>query len=107
MPNTAAGSSAKRASDRGFLSLTLDEYLQLLDWTGRQVRADKRGAIPGELLPILERLQVNAEAWVDTIEQFGRRFRRAVGRVSSLAALAAARGKCWYQGVTASKLAFG
>jgi len=96
-----------RASDRGFLPLTLDEYLQLLDWTGRAVRADKRGAIPADLRSILERLQINADAWVDTVERFGRMFRRAVGRASSLAALAAHRGKCWYQGVTASKLAFG
>jgi len=99
--------AGNRASDRGFLPLTLDEYLQLLDWTGRAIRADKRGAIPADLRPILERLQVNADAWVDTVDRYGRIFRRAVGRVSSLAALAARRGKCWYQGVTASKLAFG
>jgi len=96
-----------RASDRGFLPLTLDEYLQLLDWTGRAVRADQRGAVPADLRPILERLKVNADAWVDTVERFGRMFHRVVGRVSSMAALAAARGKRWYQGVTASKLAFG
>jgi len=99
--------SARRASDRGFLPMTLDEYLELLDWTGRQVRRDKRGAIPQHLLPILRRLQVNTDVWVDTIERFGRSFRRAAGRVSSLAAFAAARGKRWFQGMAASKLAFG
>ena len=105
--NPLPSNPSRRASNRGFLPLTLDEYLQLLDWTGRQVRADKRGSIPGELVPILERLQVNADAWIDTIEQFGRTFRRAIGRVSSMAALARSRGKCWFQGLTASKLAFG
>ncbi|MGH6796503.1 MAG: hypothetical protein ACREDH_15205 [Methylocella sp.] len=105
--NVPASGSAHRASDRGFLPMTLDEYLELLDWTGRAVRSDKRGAIPANLLPILQRLRVNAELWVDTIERFGRTFRRAVGRVSSLAALAGAKGKCWFQGVAASKLAFG
>jgi hypothetical protein len=99
--------STRRASDRGFLPMTLDEYLELLDWTGRMVRTDKRGAIPSTLMPILQRLQVDAELWVDTIEQFGRTFRRAVGRASSLAELAAARGKQWFQGVTACRLAFG
>ena len=44
---------ARRASNRGFLSLALPEYLQLLDWTGRQLRSDKRGTIPHQLLPIL------------------------------------------------------
>ncbi len=46
---TPAG-SARRPSGRGFLHLSLDEYLQLLDWTGRQFREDKRGAIPANLL---------------------------------------------------------
>lgn len=87
--------------------MTLDEYLELLDWTGRQVRSDQRGAIPAGLRPIVDRLQINALAWIDTIERFGRSFRRAVGRVSSLTALASSRGRCWFQGVTASKLAFG
>jgi hypothetical protein len=98
---------SRRASPRGFLPMTLDEYLELLDWTGRQVRADKRGAIPPDLLPILERLHVNTDAWVETIEHFGRVFRHAVGSAASLAALAAARGKHWFQGVTACRTAFG
>jgi REP element-mobilizing transposase RayT len=106
LQSTPTSGSTRRASDRGFLPMTLDEYLTLLDWTGRAIRSDKRGAIPADLLPILQRLQVNAEVWVETIEHFGRIFRRAAGRVSNLAALAAARGKCWFQGVTASKLAF-
>jgi REP element-mobilizing transposase RayT len=105
--NSAASASDRRASDRGFLPMTLDEYLELLDWTGRQLRQGKRGAIRADLRPILERLHIKADAWIDTIERFGRAFHRVVGRVSSMAALAATRGKCWYQGATASRIAFG
>jgi len=36
----------RRASNKGFLPLKLDQYLELLDWTGRQTRPDKRGQIP-------------------------------------------------------------
>ena len=50
------------------------------------VLAEERGAIPADLRPILERLQINADAWVDTVDRYGRMFRRVVGRVSSLAA---------------------
>lgn len=46
-----------RASDKGIVALGLDDYLKLLDWTGRQVVAGKRGAIPADLAPILERLR--------------------------------------------------
>ncbi|HVC93852.1 MAG TPA: hypothetical protein VND64_09180 [Pirellulales bacterium] len=105
--NVRPSSPERRASSRGFLPLTLDEYLELLDWTGRQVRGEKRGAIPAALLPILERLRINAEAWVDTIEQTGRKLRRAIGRAYNMAAFAGVRGKCWFQGVSASRMAFG
>jgi len=57
-------SPTRRASNRGFLPLTLDEYLELLGWTGPQIRTEKRGAIPAALLPILERLRINGDAWV-------------------------------------------
>jgi hypothetical protein len=102
----AAAPPATRASNRGFLPLSLDDYLLLLDWTGRQLRADKRGAIPAELLPILERLAINAETWLDTVNCFGRWFHRAVGRLSSMAARAGRSGRFWFQGLRFSELAF-
>jgi hypothetical protein len=40
--------------------LTLAEYLQLLDWTGRQLKPGKRGAIPKNSPPILDRLNLSA-----------------------------------------------
>ena len=47
-------------------------YLSLLDWTGRQLRAVSRGTIPAQLAPILERLGVNGDGWVETVRHFGR-----------------------------------
>jgi hypothetical protein len=82
------------------------EYLTLLEWTGRQLRAGKRGTIPDQIAPILERLGVIGEGWVETVRQFGRRFKTAAGRRESLAALAVRRGKAWLQGQSAAALAF-
>jgi len=39
-----------------FARFALPVLRSLLDWTGRQVRADKRGVIPEHPAPILERL---------------------------------------------------
>ena len=98
--------SPHRASQEGFLSLALDDYLALLDWTGRQTRAGKTGVVPADLKPILERLQINAECWVDSVRGLGHRFHRAIGRASSMAARAAGSGKRWLHGLSASRMAF-
>ena len=98
--------SGRRASDQGFLPVSLSEYLRLVDWTGRQARPDKRVAIPGELAPILSRLQLSAETWVDTVLNFGRWFKRAAGRAENLTAEAARRGRHWLQGMSHSRVAF-
>ena len=88
------------------LPIQLDKYLSLLDWTGRQLRAASQGAIPTQLSPILERLGIVGDGWIETVRQFGRRFKTAVGRPDALAALAARRGKAWLQGSNAAGLAF-
>jgi hypothetical protein len=35
--------------------IEIKKYLLLLDWTGRELRRDKRGTIPDHLAPILDR----------------------------------------------------
>ena len=95
-----------RASDKGFLPMTLEEYLALVDWTGRELRADKRGAIPAELLPILERLQIQPESWLDVIVNYDAKFRTAVGRVAAIRREALRRGRRWLQGLSSAAAIF-
>ena len=99
-------SRPRRASNRGLLPMTLQSYLELLDWTGRQLRAGTRGVIPQGLESILDRLQVSAESWLETVAQFGRRFHRAVGLADHLKAEAQRLGVNWLQGVRSSQVAF-
>jgi hypothetical protein len=49
---------------------SLEDYLQLVDTTGRMIRTDKRGAIPFNLPPILERLSINRQQWLQQSQQF-------------------------------------
>ena len=75
----------RRASNKGFLSMTLAEYLQLLDWTGRQVRRDgKSGRTPPELRAVLDRVGVSPELWVDCVKRFHRWHGSGVGRPASI-----------------------
>jgi hypothetical protein len=91
--------SGKRASDKGLLSMPFDEYLQLLDWSGRQLRANKRGAIPNHLAPILQRLGIEEKELLDTLEDFPRLFRRLVGRAEQILERAQEVGRRWMHGV--------
>ena len=88
-----ASGCGRRASLKGFLSISLARYLELLDWTGRQLRHDKRGAIPDELAPILKRLGIDSSGWCDLVKKFGRLFKRAAGSPESMAGEAERRGQ--------------
>ena len=85
----------------------VDDYLRLLDWTGRQVREDKPGSIPKRLAPILDRLALSDGSLVEAVRQFGKSFRRCVGAGERVAAKATQAGKEWFQGVSACRATFG
>jgi hypothetical protein len=106
----AAGEAPRRlhvrASDQGFLPISVEHYAMLLDWTGRELRADKRGAIPDHLAPIVDRLGLNRSNWVETVRGFGRLFKQAAGRSSSLIDAAARCSRRWFQGKAAARTAF-
>jgi hypothetical protein len=95
-----------RASDQGFLPIQIEHYVMLLDWTGRELRADKRGAIPDHLAPIVDRLGINRSNWVETVRGFGRLFKQAAGRPSSLVDAAPRRSRRWFPGKAAARIAF-
>jgi hypothetical protein len=70
-------------------------------------RAGKRGAIPDHLAPNMERLAINRSNWVETVRGFGRLFKQAAGRSSSLIDGAACRSRRWFQGMASARMAFG
>lgn len=58
---------AARISNKGFLPMTRDQYLSLVDTLGRVIREGKRGFIAADLPPILERLKIEPQGWLDSI----------------------------------------
>ena len=90
--------TGKRASDKGFLGMSFELYLKLLDWTGRQIRRDaKKGRIPAELAPIMERIGLTGELWCDVVKRFGKIFKRVAGTPESLAQEAIRRGRSGFR----------
>jgi len=53
------------------LPFYLADYLDLVNWTGRAVREDKREAIAEDLQPILERIGITRAAWLELAQDFG------------------------------------
>ena len=86
--------------------MSFADYLQLLDWTGRQYRQDKRGVIPAGLAPILERLSLDSDRWLKLMRDFRRRFSRAAGRPESLAKEAQKHGAGRMPGIHHSRAIF-
>ena len=74
---------------------SLDEYLTLVDKTGRYIRSGKRGAIPQNLAPILARLDLDVETWLEAMLSPGRFLGGAIGSATARAAEALRRGVKW------------
>ena len=73
--------AGRRPSNKGFLEVTLPEYLELLDevWRAEAVAQGVVGALPHP--PILQRLGIDLWVWETTVRWSSRRFRREQERV--------------------------
>ena len=54
------------------LPIKLTDYLELVDWTGRIVRDDKRGFIDNTTPPIVQRLRLEPDNWLKKALHFER-----------------------------------
>ena len=98
-PGEAYASQGYRASDDSGLPITIEQYLELVEWTGRQIQEGKRGIIPGHLAPILERLNIDASLWVDAVDSFDQWTRLVVANATRMAEKATEMGRHFLQGV--------
>lgn len=74
-----ASTAGTRCSKKGFLTICLPDYLELLDATARIVRADKSGSTPPDIAPIFERLNLDVGYWKLLAKDFGRLFSSVAG----------------------------
>ena len=86
-----------RCSDKGFLPMTAAAYAELLDWTARQVRGDKRGATPADLPPLFERLQIDERKWVKLVGEFGKLFYLMAGKPERIASQRSPDGNRYFR----------
>jgi len=110
---TAVGKLARFAPESGLredgtLPLTLTDYLELVDYTGRAIARGKKGTINDRLPPILERLNARPEGVLEFLSNpQQRRAPNVIGPVDALKDLAQAFGKKFLKGRSTAALLFG
>lgn len=80
-------------------ALSAQQYLALVDWTGRKLHPEKSGRIAASAPPILERLSMRPEQWLIQVPATESRYWRAIGSVESLLAGARQAGLRWIRGL--------
>ncbi|MFC3195339.1 alpha-amylase family glycosyl hydrolase, partial [Marinicella sediminis] len=79
--------------DDNDLPFSLSGYLGLVDYSGRAILEHKRGYIPENLPPILARLQLTPDSWLDELNGFKTVGFSAVGTVDQLKSFCKKVGK--------------
>ena len=91
---------------RDAIPFQLRDYLELVDWSGRTVRADKTGFIDPRQPPILHQLRIDTPAWRQAMRPRGAVFGRAIGRINRLRLHANTLGQHWVRGLTQAQRLF-
>jgi hypothetical protein len=90
-------------NNQAAIPYTSRDYLQLVDWSGRCIREDKRGHIDSQLPPILARLNIDPESWQLAMARKGTLLGRAMGRLDLMRLHAATLGQAWVRGLKHSE----
>jgi hypothetical protein len=83
----------------GSLAISIAQYLNLVDWTGRQMHPGKRGKIDPERPRILDRLGLTDRTWTTQVKATESDFYRVIGAAESIIDYAARVGQCWFHGL--------
>ena len=81
------------------IPFSLLDYFQLVDWTGRIARQNKKGLINSDFPPILARLGIAVKDWLKVLQPDSNRCQRAVGSVVSLKQYSKRLGQQWVKGL--------
>jgi len=76
-----------------------NEYIALVDWSGRAILENKRGSIPADTPPILTRLGIDEKDWLNHIRYFERQFPTVAGNIDKLRELAKQTSRKWIKGM--------
>ncbi|VAW33311.1 hypothetical protein MNBD_GAMMA01-1030, partial [hydrothermal vent metagenome] len=97
--------SAKETTLKAFgdhdedIPFTLDDYLTLIDCTGRAIVGESKDYIPAELPDILARMGLNSNIWLDEIRYFDTWYYKAIGNIENLRKYCKSINQKWIKGL--------
>ena len=100
-------SGSSHVSIHTALPFTREDYFALVDQTGRAIREDKKGYISAEQQPLLERLGIDSDNWIDQVRDFGKLYGNCVGAEFRIVDFSQRFNKRWSKGVRRSRLLYG
>ena len=86
------------------LNIKLGEYIQLVEWAGQSIIHENKASIPSNIVPILERLNLQQGSFLHQVQNMGTNYFRAIGTVEKIREKAAKMKVRCLHGISASKL---
>ena len=83
-----------------------EDYLELVDWTGRALRPDKRGQIGARYPRILDRLNIDGEHFISCADRLLKAFGSAIGAPEALTSVCARRQTKYLRGIRTARALF-
>ncbi|MFV1985594.1 MAG: transposase, partial [Thiohalomonadales bacterium] len=80
------------------IQLKLTDYIELVEWSARQIRHKKKSAIASTLPPILNQLGMESDNWLFLCEHFELPFKSIVGSALSVKRVCVQLQQRWIQG---------
>lgn len=78
---------------------TWEEYHRLVQWTGQQIRQDKKGYLSLETSSLLNQLSVHPETWIANAKSFETRYSWLVGSFEKINAFLKKSSRQWVKGI--------
>ena len=86
------------------MGFSLTDYLELVDWSGRAIRNDKRGFIDQEIPPILTRIGLEPGGFINHLRgRKGRPHSRVLGSIEKMRQAAVEMGRSFIKGLSEAR----
>jgi len=95
-----------QSSDGSLYSFNLNDYLALVDWTGRAIVHPNKAAIPPHISSIFDRLNIQQGNWLDQVQRLCHGQPTMMGSIEKLREKAKAIKKSWVKGIGQAKLLY-